>query len=710
MPLGSQTSNPATSWLDALKWCEFLRRELAPTPERWAATVRLTLACVICTIPVMIFHLKQPTMVMIGMFMVTREDLATTVLGTILAILAAGLGCGLLLLYFMCGLDLVWLRVLCVPLFVGLGLLMMRLVNPSVLGLGIAVCVGFGITLPDMVSNVEILNRSPFHYWWAWTLGLTANLGIQYLMNPNTSHSVLVRGLTTRLEAVEALLRGLATGDKGESSRPSLAALAFAGAAEQLRLLKIAGTFDSLVKKRKTELTAQIILVDRLVTAAALLEKQRSSPTSDALKRRLLRVADVCAAWRVALGRGAPPESCAPAAGLSADTALSGETPALAEMERVVELLPQVAPGKELPDELQLPSHRGSDFLAPDAFKNPEHIHFMVKGMLAATICYLIFVLFAYPGIYTCVITSIVCSLSTVGASTQKGTLRFAGAVVGGTLGFLCLMYVFPRLDSLVGFWFPFGAVMALAAYVNFGSVRISYVGIQICLAFCKCAFQSYGTYTELRVARDRMMGIALGLVVFGLINSRLWPVTALKTLRIKLADIFRQMARLAMLPDDRKGAEPQVAEAYNLRLKVYQDLSVVGEMLEGSKFESGAAAREKLESLGEEAKALFLRLLPIVRQRRDPGDGVPESLRAATARFRAKLADAAQIIADRLEGRPARQAPDLAAAFSELEHIAASQIEAVRDSRVAAETCENLAVYREAIPIAQRLLEVQTA
>src|SRR6266446_2548980 len=131
--------------------------------------------------------------------------------------------------------------------------------------------------------------------------------------------------------------------------------------------------------------------------------------------------------------------------------------------------------------------------------------------------------MFAYQGIYTSVITCVVCSLSTVGASVQKGILRLAGAVVGGILGAIALVYLFPHLDSLGGFWFPFGAATGLAAYVNFGSPRISYAGYQIGLAFYKCVLQSYGPYTELRVVRDRLIGIFLGLVVFGLINNTLW-------------------------------------------------------------------------------------------------------------------------------------------------------------------------------------------
>src|SRR5260221_10819687 len=159
--------------------------------------------------------------------------------------------------------------------------------------------------------------------------------------------------------------------------------------------------------------------------------------------------------------------------------------------------------------------------------------------------------MFAYQGIYTSVITCVVCSLSTIGASVQQGILRLAGAVVGGMLGVVALMYIFPNVDSLGGYWFPFAAVTALAAYVHFGSPRISYCGYQIALAFFKCALQSYGTYTELRVVRDRFVGIALGLIVFGIINSQLWPVSALETIRAKLASILHLLAHLARLPDD---------------------------------------------------------------------------------------------------------------------------------------------------------------
>lgn len=685
---------------------EYLRREMAPTPERWAATVRITLACLICTIPIMAFHLKQPVMVMIGMFMVTREDISTTLFGTIVAAVAATIACGLLLLYYMCVLDLTFLRVLCVPAFIGLGLMMMRVVNPAIFGLGVAICVGFGVTIPDTVSNIETLNRIPFYYWWAWILGLGVNLGVQCLMNPNTSRLLLTRGLVSRLEAVEALLRGVGAGGS-QPSRSSFAALAFSGASEQLRLLNAAAALEPLLKKRASEYSAQIILVDRLVTAAAALEGQDAALHNEAVKKRLLRVADVCAAWRHAITRHHAPEISVPPIDHSYGAA--DGIPELAEMERVVELLPLAARAETLPDELKVAAQKKSGFLAPDAFTNPEHLRFAIKGTLAATICYLIFTLFAYPAIYTCVITCILCSLSTVGASVQKGVLRFAGAVVGGTLGFISLMYIFPQLDSLGGFWLPFGAAMALAAYVNFGSVRISYIGVQICLAFSKCTLQTYGTYTELKVASDRLIGIAFGLLVFGVINSRLWPVSALETMRTKLADVFRQLGRLASLPDEGKSPAPQVADAYNLRLRIYQDFSSVNEMQESSKFESGGEVLKKLEPLGREAKGLMLHLLAIIQHRPDlrPGS-VPESIRGASAKFRMAMGHALMRLANRVAGKPEPCISNLESELTELERIVAAHIGSVKDAMVAAEIRARLKLYRQAGPLVAKLIRLE--
>ena len=703
------TANPAIPWLNLSRFWDLFWHEMAPTPGRWQAALRVTLSCLICTVPVMAFHLQQPLIVMILMFAISKEDTTTTLLGTVIGIVGFTIGCSGLLAFYLCALDLEWLRVLAVPAFITLGLFLNRVLTIGPLGTAISLPLAMGMITPDTVSSPEYLNRYPFYFWWAGVLGLIVNLAVQYLLNPKTSHWVLVHEMAARLDAVEAMLRRQAMGETKQMSESSISSFAFTGAAEQLHLLKLAGMIEPLLKQRQLQFTAEIILMDRLVTAAAALENTSAARGNESKKRRLVRVADVCALWRSAMQENrAPNLSTLPPEEGSGDPGHEA-LPMLAEMERVVQLLPQAYDADKLPEELELPPARKGSAFAPDAFTNPEYIHFAVKGAIAGFICYLIFTMFSYPGIYTSVITCIVCSLSTIGASVQKGVLRLAGAVVGGLLGVVTLMYIFPNVDSLGGFWFPFAAVTALAAYVHFGSPSISYCGYQIGIAFFKCALQSYGTYTELRVIRDRFVGIALGLIVFGFVNSRLWPVSALKTMRTKLADILHQLARLANLPDANRSPIASLAEAYALRLQSYKDFGTVAELQEGSRFEPDDEARKRLVTATEKMKALLLYLLAIIQHRADlRPDRVPAPLRETSVRFRASLANMLDSLSDRLAGRAERAIPDVQAALVELEQTTATQINSVHDIALAAQIRGRVALYQEAVPITTELARAQ--
>ena len=553
---------------------EFLRRELAPTPERWSATLRLTLACVAATIPVMAFRLHEPLLVMILMYLVTKEDTTATLVGTLTGILGVSMGLGLIMLVYLVALDVTWLRVCLVPAFVGGGLFLNRILVLPSLGTTIGLPAAMGMIVPDVLPPA-VLDRFPFWIWWSVVLGLGINLGVQLLLNPKNALDRLVEALSTRLRAVEGVIAGILAGSDGMAlppSGPPAATLALSGVAGQLQLLKVVEIGSASLKTYHAELNALITFVDRLLTAAAALEAFHPGRLGDQLRRRLQRVAEACADIRRAIEHRRWPAHVWPAP----DTTLAGEghdlLPPLTEMERVLAMMPLAFPGGAGSSPRDLPSAGTTErrrLLVPDAFTNPEYGQFAIKGALAATLCYLIFTGADYPGIYTSVITCMVCSLSTIGASTQKGVLRFAGAAIGGLMGVFTLIYVFPHLDSLGGFWLPFGAGTAVAAYVNFGSPRLSYCGYQIGIAFYKVVLQGYGPATELKVIKNRLLGIALGLLVFGWIDTQLWPVRAAARVRPSFAHALRSMADLARLPS--QGGDPDMirSRAYALRLKI---------------------------------------------------------------------------------------------------------------------------------------------
>jgi multidrug resistance protein MdtO len=689
--------------LQANRLREFLREEMVPTPERWQQTLRITLACVAASWAVMAFHLKVPLLVMIIMFLVTQRDTTTTTVITMVGILGTAIGCGGLLLAYMAIVDLTWLRVLLVPAFIALGLFINRIFTLGPVGSAIGIPLAVGIFVPDIMPSSEFLSRFPSSLWWAIVFGLLVSLAVQCLMNPINVRSLLAGGLSSRLLAVEHGLLRLA-GDEPEHPQPaSLASLAVEGAARQLGLLNLTSLLVPWLKQHKAQVTAQIILVDRLVTAAAALEQQGVQNPGAATRRRLRHIAQAASAWRQAVLKYRWPDLPEAA---ETGQAEPGALPALAEMGRVLELVATARAKSHLPEELTtIPRTAQKGLIVSDAFRNPAYVHHAVKGAIAGFICYLIFTLSAYQGIYTSVITCIVCSLSTVGASVQKGVLRFCGSAVGGALGVITLMYVFPQMDSIVGFWVPFGAVTALAAYVTQGSPAISYAGYQVGLAFYKCTLQAYGPYTELRVVRDRLIGIALGLIVFELINTKLWPVKALDTARAKLASLLHTLATLAGLPDKTGDPKARLSEGYDLRLQAYEDLGTVHQVLVGARFEPDEALRRKLETISNSAEALLVQLLAIIQHRPDlRPEAVPEPSRSAGARFRSTLAAFLRNLGDRTSGQKAVPLPDLQDSLAELEQTVTLHINAVTDAEVAAHIRARLELYRQTVPMALQL------
>jgi multidrug resistance protein MdtO len=683
---------------------ELLRDELRPTPGRWRATLRITLACVVASWPVMAFHLHVSLVVMILMFLITKEETTTTLLGTVLGIIGVTIGCGMLLLTYICFADLTWLRVLLVPTFIALGLYLNRILTLGPMGSAIGIPLGLGMIVPDVIPSTEFLTRFPFYVWWAAVLGLSVNLVVQYLLNPQRAQSVLARGLISRLEAVESVLLNLA-GEQSSHRASSLRVLAIEGAAEPLHFLKLASAAEPFLKKHHEKIALQIILADRLVTAAAVLEEQGVQLPDEAIAARLRQLAGAVAVWRQAVLERHWPRFPEP---IDVPAQVAGIPPMLLEMERVLHLLSK---SKDvLPDELKaFPMAPKGGAIVADAFKNPAYIQFAVKGALAGFICYLIFTLSAYQAIYTSVVTCVVCSLSTVGASAQKGILRFAGSAIGGVLGVIALTCIFPYLDSIAGFWIPFAAVTGLAAYVTFSGPSLSYAGYQIGLAFYKCVLQSYGPYTELRVVRDRLIGIVLGLTVFGLISNWLWPVKALETTRAKLASALRTLAKLAGLPDEKKDPTPRLAEAYDLRLQIYQEFRAVHELLESAKFERGEAFRRKLGEISSIAQRLFLYLLAIIQHRPDlRPEGVPEPLHQASLDFRTALSDQLQTLGARVIGRDVRPDHDLQGALVQLEQVAAAQMGNIPSADVVAQARARLALYQETAPIVQQMARLK--
>ncbi len=595
---------------------DFLRRELAPTPDRGGATFRLTLACLVVTIPILTHRIHEAQLVMFVMFLITQEDTAATLIGSILGVVGLTIGLGSALLAWEICMDLPWLRLCFLALFLFGGLFLKRVLTIGALGTAIGLPAAATMVLPDILPYPEALVEFVLWVWLAGTLGVSVNAGVQLLLSPGDPLKLLRRELDTRLLAVEQSLRRLARNAVMEPPAASLDSLAIAGMSRPLALLKSASMIHRWARERHEELAAIITLIDRLVTSAIALETLAPLSRGEIHRERLLKVADGCDRTRRAFAelRLPSPGEWVPLA--------TGGTPGtifpLADMERTLDELALALPGRfKDPGSSGAGSAEKPKLFVPDAFENPEYVRFAIKGTLAAFICYIFFIGFDYPGIYTSLITCFVVSLTTVGSSNQKGILRFGGAALGGGMGLIALVYLLPNVEGIGGFWLVFGAGTAVAAWVTFGTPRISYSGIQTGLAFYKSVFQGFAALSAL-VIRDRLIGIFFGLLVFGIVEQVLWPVRAADALRARLAEIMHLLAELARTATS--SATPKVSgnDVDAWRRRISQKVGDVQGLIESSKFELGAFKLSEIQKHTGDAQVVFILLLALARERQE--------------------------------------------------------------------------------------------
>ena len=206
--------------------------------------------------------------------------------------------------------------------------------------------------------------------------------------------------------------------------------------------------------------------------------------------------------------------------------------PLLREMENTIALIPQAFAGSRSVDEYHVDENQApseempkSKLFAADAFVNPEHFRFALKGCFAVSACYVIYNAIDWPGMAVPVmLTCFLTAVSTIGTSRQRQVLRFAGFVVGGlVIGMSAQVFILPYVDSIAGFTVFFMLVTALAAWFMTSSPRLSFFGLQLGAVFYVINMQKFARETSLSVARDRVAGVFLGLLMMWLIFDQLW-------------------------------------------------------------------------------------------------------------------------------------------------------------------------------------------
>jgi multidrug resistance protein MdtO len=260
----------------------------------------------------------------------------------------------------------------------------------------------------------------------------------------------------------------------------------------------------------------------------------------------------------------------------------------LQEMERTVELIPEAFQRDEIVDGSK--NAPGPDWwrtlLVPDAFQNPEYLRFALAGCLAASVCYILYNALDWPGIFPSVLTCIVTALGTTGSSLQAQFLRLTGFVIGGlVMGIGAQILILPGIDSIFGFALFFAAGTAIAAWFATSSPRLSYLGVQIALAFYFVNLQDFKFQTDLTVARDKVMGVLLGILAMGFIFNRFGTKSDAEQLQKLLVRNVRMLAQLGVCPVVRDRALA-VSQIRRLRSQINDNFASLESQTDAARFE----------------------------------------------------------------------------------------------------------------------------
>ena len=661
-----QSAGPLT-WIR-----EFLKEELAPYPGRAAVVGRMTLAATLIMIVCMTFRIPYAFQGAIYALMISRESPRATLGSAAIIASVTAIGATYLLISVQLVINFPEFHFLWVISSFFLAFYAISAVMNYTAAVIFAIMTSVGVPLWDRLVAAETNVEDTLWLCLAVLVGVVLTGAVELAFVTLRRGDEVVLPITERLAAVEDLLTSYA---QARAVDP----------ATQKHLMRLDTLGTSLLRRtlRRSDYSAEysveiggvVVLVGRLVDLAATLT-QLSFQLSVSDQRRFRTLASTLATIRDDLINRRIPGPVQ----FDADGQPASLVPLLAEMEQTITLIPQSFANSRSIQEY-LPSaddKRQQAPLAVGTIRNPEHLKFALKGSLAASICYLIYNAVAWPGISTAVTTCLLTAVSTVGSSHQKQALRITGAIVGGfVIGMGAQVFILPYIDSIAGFVVLFSVVTLLSSWFMTSSPRLSYFGIQVALAFYLINLNEFKMQTSLAVARDRVVGILLGLFVMWLVFDQLWGTSAGVEMRRAFVSNLRLLAQLARGPLSKDG-RIAMAESIALGETINSNFDKVRALADGVLLEFGPsrvqnlALRNRIRRWQPELHMIFITRIVLWKYRvRLPGFELPEAIQPAQEEFDIRLATALDGMADRMNGNGSTQMEDLAKAYAQLEQAA---------------------------------------
>jgi multidrug resistance protein MdtO len=186
----------------------------------------------------------------------------------------------------------------------------------------------------------------------------------------------------------------------------------------------------------------------------------------------------------------------------------------------------------------------------------------------------------------------------------------------------------------------------------------LSYFGLQVALAFYLINLQEFAIQTSLAVARDRVVGVLVGLFVMWLVFDQLWGASAAAEMKHAFISTLRLLSQFIREPLS-KDLIVAVERSFSLRETINNSFDQVRALADGVLFEFGPSRQHDLA-----LRSRIYRLQPLLRtlffltrtalwkyRAQLPGFTLPQAVAVAQLEFDRQLATTLESMASRLEG-----------------------------------------------------------
>ena len=606
----------------------WLRDELRPYPGRARLVARMVIAATLVMIICMTFRIPYAFQGAIFVLLISRESLRSTLQSGAILVLVTAIGVAYVLVTVSFVINSLPLHFLWIIGSLSLAFYAISALANYVTAVTFAIVISIGVPLWDRHVSAETNVEDMLRLFLAASIGVVIPVAVELAFARLGPGDEVISQITDRLSAVVNLLTCYADQSPVDAvTEEKIVRLAMLGTSLLRRILRRSDYSPDY----RAKMAAVTVLVGSLVDLAATLMQLRIEPSATD-QRRFQSLASALAGIRSDLIKRSVPGPSQ----FDSDEQSFGAVPLLGEMERTVSLIPQVFLGTQSIEEYApSPEKSRQMLLAPGAVSNPEHLRFSLKGCLAAGGSYVIYNAIAWPEISTAVTTCLLTALSTIGASHQKQTLRITGAIVGGfVIGMGSQIFILPYLDSIGGFTILFAVVTALSSWFLTSSPRLSYFGLQVALAFYLIHLQEFKIQTSLAIARNRVVGILLGLIMMWLVFDRSWSSPAAMEMKKQFISTLRLVAQFAREPvsEDLRIA---LTRSRTLHEAIDAGLDKVRNLADFVLFEFGPSRRGNLETRNHfrkwqpKLRTLFiLRIASLKYRLQLPGFELPESVR----------------------------------------------------------------------------------